>query len=262
MTFQPSIRLRLTVWYSLALVAGLSLFGGAIWLSMRTSLDRQLNATLADRAHSLEVFFEHELATESLRRVRGELDEFCKGLPLGISVEIHDSAHALVYASPFQTQRHRRIHTETAVIRNQPYEIRVTGSTEMIHETLESLQLLLFACTPIVILIAACGGYWLSRRALRPVDAITQSARNISIDNLSQRLAVAQTGDELQRLSETWNSMLGRLESAVHRLSQFTADASHELRTPLAVIRATAEVAARKSRPAEAYRISLEEVVV
>src|SRR5260370_15185494 len=99
-------------------------------------------------------------------------------------------------------------------------------------------------------LLESLGGYWISRRALAPVDEITLAARSIGIQNLSQRLTVPATGDELQRLSETWNDMLARLESAVKRLSQFTADASHELRTPIALIRTTAELTLRRGRSA------------
>jgi len=114
---------------------------------------------------------------------------------------------------------------------------------------------------PAVIAIACLGGAWLSRRALRPVDQLTAAARTIGIENLSQRLVVPRTGDELERLTELWNSMLGRLESAVTTLSQFAADASHELRTPLAVIRASAEISLRRARAPEAYRESLNEIL-
>ena len=82
----------------------------------------------------------------------------------------------------------------------------------------------------------------------------------ISIENLSERLPVPATGDELARLTEVLNSMLARLESAVKTLSQFAADASHELRTPLAVIRTTAELALRRARSPESYRESLAEI--
>jgi signal transduction histidine kinase len=71
---------------------------------------------------------------------------------------------------------------------------------------------------------------------------------------------VAQTGDELERLTVVWNTMLGRLESAVQTLSQFAADASHELRTPLAVIRTSAELALRRARSPESYRESLGDI--
>jgi heavy metal sensor kinase len=108
--------------------------------------------------------------------------------------------------------------------------------------------------------VACLGGYWLSRRALRPVDAITTVAKSISVQNLSQRVVVPQTGDELQRMSETWNEVLERLETSVKRIRQFTADASHELRTPLALIRASAEITLRRERDAEEYRTALRNI--
>jgi heavy metal sensor kinase len=101
----------------------------------------------------------------------------------------------------------------------------------------------------------------MSRRALAPVDRITQTARSISADNLSQRLAVPSTGDELERLSATLNEMIGRLEAAFKRVSRFTADASHELRTPLAVMRTTAEVALRHPGDGGEHRAALGAVV-
>jgi len=110
--------------------------------------------------------------------------------------------------------------------------------------------------------LASLGGIWISRRALAPVDEITLAARSIGIQSLSRRLDVPSTGDELQRLSETWNEMLARLEAAVKRLSQFTADASHELRTPVALIRTTAELTLRRERSPETYREALRQVVL
>jgi signal transduction histidine kinase len=256
-----NIRLRLTAWYALALAAGLSLFAATIWFSMRATLSASLNATMADHARSLTQFFEHELASGRPSHLRTELNEFSQGLPLGISIQIKDGNGTILFASPQPRIGDRRTHVEHVVVANRPYEIGVIGSLQPMDESLRRLRNLLFACTPIVILIAAFGGYWLSRRALQPVTAIIDAAQTISIENLSQRLTVPQSGDELQRLSETWNAVLARLETAVNRLSQFTADASHELRTPLAVIRATAELAARKSRSPETYRAALNEVV-
>jgi signal transduction histidine kinase len=153
----------------------------------------------------------------------------------------------------------RSLHREFR-IGDEPLQLEISSSLEAIDHTLDLLKILLLSLVPVVIVVACAGGAWLSRRALKPVDEITTAARTIGIGNLSLRLRTPQTGDELQRLTEVWNVMLGRLEAAVKTLSQFAADASHELRTPLAVIRTSAELALRRVRTPESYRESLQEI--
>jgi signal transduction histidine kinase len=99
-----------------------------------------------------------------------------------------------------------------------------------------------------LLLVSAAAGYLLSRKALEPVDRISNSVRSISVSNLSLRLPSPDSGDELQRLTDTCNGMLARLEAAVNELKQFTADASHELRNPICFIRTVAEVALRNPK--------------
>jgi heavy metal sensor kinase len=141
------------------------------------------------------------------------------------------------------------------------FDLDVGAPTTNVVYVLDELRVLLWSLIPVMIVIACLGGVWLSRRALRPVQDVTAAALMISIENLSERVPVPATGDEIARLAEVVNSMLARLESAVKTLSQFVADASHELRTPLAVIRTTAELALRRGRSPESYRESLEDVV-
>jgi methyl-accepting chemotaxis protein len=114
----------------------------------------------------------------------------------------------------------------------------------------------------VLLLIAMAGGYWISRRALSPVDRITAAARSIGIRNLSERLPVTHSSDELQRLAETCNAMLQRLEIAVRKLKQFTADASHELRGPLSLTRTIAEVAERQPNTNAQSRASFQEIAI
>jgi heavy metal sensor kinase len=257
-----SIQFRLTVWYALVLAAALGLFGGLVWLSLRHRLIDDADRELAGSASRFEAYFRREAAQESGDHLRAELEEFCQALPASDYLRLRGaSGFEFRYPdrNPVRLRNIRSVQTRFAVS-GEAFTLDVGASMHGIHRTLELLQVLLIGLIPAVIAIACVGGAWLSRRALRPVDQLTAAARSIGIENLSQRLVVPKTGDELERLTDLWNTMLGRLESAVTTLSQFAADASHELRTPLAVIRTSAELALRRARSPESYRESLSEI--
>jgi len=101
--------------------------------------------------------------------------------------------------------------------------------------------LFLLATLPVVAAIALGGGYALVKRSLLAVDRITASAERISSHNLSERLPITHTGDELERLAVALNRMIDRLDTAFQHSRRFVADASHELRTPLTVLRGEIE---------------------
>lgn len=257
-----SIRFRLTLWYAVVLTAGLGLFGGLIWVALRQRLVAEIDRDLDGRASRFEKYFRSESTDASGGQLRDELDEFCQALPAESYVYL-SGANGFVFRYPSGTPA---ASSNFRILRRQfnwdrePYDLEVgTPIGEVLH-TLGLLRLLLLSLIPAVIVIACIGGAWLSGRALKPVKDITAAALMISIENLSERLPVPATGDELARLTEVLNTMLARLESAVKTLSQFVADASHELRTPLAVIRTNAELALRRARTPEAYRASLEEI--
>ncbi|HYL38785.1 MAG TPA: heavy metal sensor histidine kinase [Bryobacteraceae bacterium] len=271
------IRIRLTVWYSLLLLAGLVLFGGGIWFVVSHSLMASLDDSLTAQTNGVVTVIRTEFNPSDPHQLQEELSEYVEATPEGNLMEIRDSRRGAIISSAtvalsrapqrdgFGVQTaasgRYRTFTTTAEVRGEQYRILVATPLDGTEATLRRARSLLLWTAPAVLLIASLGGYWISRRALAPVDAITQAARSIGIENLSQRLEVPVTGDELQRLSETWNGMLARLEAAVGRLSQFTADASHELRTPIALIRTTAELALRRERPAETYREALRQIV-
>lgn len=272
-----SIGARLTVWYSLVLLAALTLFGCGLWLVVAHSLRASLDDELAARASGVATVIQVE-AAGGAAHLSEELTEYVAATPDGGLIEILDPAgnpvvlSKTVSSTPDGSSRNAfsveatptgryRTFSATVVAGGAAYRILVATPLGPTETTLRRTRLLLLWTIPGVLAIASLGGYWISRRALRPVDAITRAAGSIGIENLSERLTVPRTGDELARLSETWNGMLARLESAVQRLSQFTADASHELRTPLALIRTTAELTLRRERSPEAYRKALGEIV-
>jgi heavy metal sensor kinase len=146
----------------------------------------------------------------------------------------------------------------------ESYLVEVGTSAMPVETMLSRLLLLLALGLPVVVLVAAGGGYVLVQRALRPVDQIASKAELITQHNLSERLPVAQTGDELERLSIALNHMIIRLDAAFQNSRRFVADASHELRTPLTILRGELEslVQEKESVPGQNERLGslLEEV--
>ena len=121
------------------------------------------------------------------------------------------------------------------------YWVETGALMDEVQSTLRQWLLLLLIAVPAAALIAILGGSFLVRRALGPVDRIAASAERITSQNLSERLPVARSGDELERLSIALNHMIERLDEAFQYSRRFVADASHELRTPLTVVRGEIE---------------------
>jgi two-component system heavy metal sensor histidine kinase CusS len=278
---ETSIRFRLTLWYASVLAAGLVIFAGLIWISLRHNLMHEEDQELANRANSFELFLKNELAEVPAPPLKEEIEEFCRALPPLSYLQVRSLENDFAFSYPekspaprvresssrptytnttWRQQIYRTLHRKITT-QNGPYALEIGVSLDSIQHVLHLLQAIFTGLIPAVILVACLGSIWLSRKALRPVDAMTNAARAISVDNLSSRLPVPQTGDELQRLAEAWNTMLARLESAINKISQFAADASHELRTPLAIIHTSSELALRRIRTSEQYRESLQEIV-
>jgi two-component system, OmpR family, sensor kinase len=138
------------------------------------------------------------------------------------------------------------------------------ASLEDRQEALDGLLAELFVVGPLALLLSGIAGYLLAGAALRPVEAMRRQAAQISSERAGQRLPLPPARDEIRRLGETLNEMLGRLEAGLARERRFVADASHELRTPLALLQAELELAARRPRSREeldaALRSAREEV--
>ena len=135
--------------------------------------------------------------------------------------------------------------------------LHIGGSLEEEAYILRTYRNALFLLMPALLFLSSMSGYFLSRHALKPVDRMTRAALGIGISNLSKRLPVPAAKDEIQHLAVAWNQLLARLEAAVSRLSQFSADASHDLRTSITVMLATAQLSLNRHRSEEEYRDSL-----
>lgn len=135
--------------------------------------------------------------------------------------------------------------------------LSLSGKIDEHAEILNAVRNSYLLFCPLLLMTSAVGGFVLSNRALEPVSRMTTEARKIGIQELKRRLPVPDTGDELQVLAETWNELLGRLETAVLRLTQFTSDISHDLSTTITIMLTTASLVLSRKRTAEEYRAAL-----
>jgi heavy metal sensor kinase len=143
-------------------------------------------------------------------------------------------------------------------LKGQTDTLVILQSLHAQKEMLEEVQATFAWVIPIAIFLASVGGYFLARKSLAPVVAMSSQAGRISAKNLHERLPIQNAKDELGRLAAAFNELLERVDQSFERQRRFMSDASHELRTPAAILRGESEVAlSRTERPAEEYRESL-----
>jgi heavy metal sensor kinase len=262
-----SLAFRLTAWYTLLLgatfilVAAVTFYGLQHYLrsNAQDSLRRRVAeveqilrrapVTTADDAIAQEV--ELHLAPEAnnrfvrVTRFPGKV-VYLSGPPSDGSFNRFDVAARLPagstktaaeFVSTMLPDQHLIVGATSIDTVSGRYVLEIGSSMLAIETALARLTDLLGVLLPTLIGCAAVGAYLLVTWALRPVDRLSQTAEQISLQNLSLRLPVVATGDALERLSISLNNMLGRLRDSVQSSRRFLADASHELRTPLTVIK-------------------------
>ena len=262
------IRLRLTLWYCAMFAAAAVLLSVSSWWMLRRSLMATEYHELQERAEDVQLLLRQlgpdaslqSLAAEVRRNLPGERrwqisTGARSGRAMDLSFQTHDRCRAAARRSWRFCRRMARsdeFHQGTRYVRVLAYPIHANGRAYSVQTGIalnKSMVLLsafgarLLLLTPAVLILAAIGGHFMSRKALAPVAAIAAEARRINDRNLDIRLPIAPTRDEISDLSETLNQMLQRVESGVRSTRDFTANAAHELRTPLALIRTEVEVA-------------------
>jgi heavy metal sensor kinase len=277
-----SISLRLTLWFGCIFFAGWALFGIGMWSNLGNTLKNERRQTLSRRIDRLQDLILKDQSASAADRTE-DFADFAHATGNGL-MEIYRADGQLAYPSPSSAASAfpwPRIRAEDAEyfsraqsagqsywVMAKPFSsqgqhlILIVAAPEAGNlVVMDNFRWGLFASVPIVLIASSAAGYWISRRALRPVDGITATARSISIGNISERIPVSATGDELQRLSETCNAMLDRLESSVNQIKRFTADASHELRGPLAFTRTVAEIAIKNPQADPESRRAFQDIV-
>jgi heavy metal sensor kinase len=275
-----SIRLRLTAWYVTILIASLSLFGIAAFVAMRKGIEKSVDENLEGQADGVAEVMGRVLQQEPAE-LQDELREHEELREQADFLQVCDQDGHWIYRSrlmshydvPVPVKASYAAYNITSadlplrvLVREinagaQMYRIQVASPMDDFYDAIDRFKWMILLLSPLVLVVASAGGYWLSGRALAPVDKITRAAEEINSNNLARRLDVPRSGDELQRLSQTLNRMLDRLEVSFNRITQFTADASHELRTPLALMRTTTEVSLRTSQTVADYREAQGEIL-
>ncbi len=145
--------------------------------------------------------------------------------------------------------------------KHQRVTIRVGSSLELLQRDMSRIDRLVVMGVAVVLLIAPLGGYFLAGRATRPLNAIIETTARLRPSELNERLQIRKTGDELDRLSATINSLLDRIATYLNQRRDFIANAAHELRSPLAAIRSSVEVAMNSKRSPQEYEELLLELI-
>jgi heavy metal sensor kinase len=265
-----SLRFQLVAWYAALLTGCFVLIGVATYVVLQNSLIGALRETQLRRARQIGQLLLDELHGSGEARVGEEIqaryapdlnDRFVRIMrgdgsvvyisnppkdqtfvPAELPSTVWPSRAETARQVPLAGGRHMLLTTRAVQIpAGAGYLIETGAPMDDVQAHLRQWLRFLLVVLPVAAALALGGGSFLVKRALLPVDRIAASAERISSHNLSERLPVARTGDELERLSIALNHMVQRLDDAFQYSRQFMADASHELRTPLTVLRGELE---------------------
>lgn len=280
-----TLRVRFALWIAGLFLTVLLIFGLLVYLSMAQGLAASFDDTLSLGASQViagleveqgKLVFIEDFATEPENADLGArgftvrvvtlagqiLEKF--GPYQALPLTPHSLEAARQGQATFDTltdptnQAQVRIHTAPIIANRQVVGMVQVGQTLTdIQATLRRLLLILLISVPLLVLVAGGSGYFLAARALAPIDQITRTAGRISVNDLSARLNLPATDDEVGRLATTFDTMLARLAESFRRERQFTADAAHELRTPLSAMQAILGLMREKRRSPADYEQAL-----
>jgi heavy metal sensor kinase len=274
------IRLRVTLAFAVVSAVVLAALGYFVYARYDAELSEQIDQSLRTHGDDIASLVANgDLARNS--KLLGREESFAQVLTpegqvyastpqLGRNAQLTPAeATRASQASFLVTREHVRSISGQARLLARPadgpggrFVVVAAASLDDRNESLANLGTILLIGGPVALLLASLAGYVVSGRALRPVEAMRRRAAAISAAEPEQRLPLPEADDEIHRLGETLNQMLGRLEAALERERAFVDDASHELRTPLAMHKTELELALRYAKTPEEMRAAISSAIV
>lgn len=268
-----TIRKKIMLWYTVLILLLLGLFIPFVYYIISQSMYRNEESLLTkDIAQVLSTI---EIENDSLK-----IDETANIFTSGTYIFIYDISNDLIYNNSNQfwlaqiTPDYGHLKIENGrggkwlIYDQQIFNhnntiawIRAARPLKLLNDTLRNLKILILVALPVYIIIAMSGGLFIAGRALSPIDQITKTAHEIGHGDLTKRIKLVNTSDEVGRLADTFDEMIEKLEVAFNQEKHFAADASHELRTPLTIILAHAEEALKGNKSVSEFRESMETIL-
>jgi heavy metal sensor kinase len=266
------IRIRLTLWYVLALAVVLVSFAVFLHIRAEPSLDEQVDVVInfaADLAQFHIIENNGELAFENAEKLEG-IDT---SLMMYLMAEdgtvwdrlgTTDDSHAFFPPKDGFTSKEKKKHNrdEWRVYSVPVPAVDPVGWLQVIKKrtVIGKLRGHMVVGLPVALLFAGIGGIFLATRVLRPIEKMTRTTQRITANDLHQRINHTGPQDEIGRLALTLDGMLDRLESGFERERRFTSDAAHELRTPLAALKGHIGVTLSQDRQPKEYAATLRDL--
>lgn len=267
-----SIKARVTLWYTFFMILVFGITAVYLVSSSQRMSGRQMRERLVDTVTDAvsQVRFRYgELDAEELDFYKNGVSAFLydtQGRLLAPKVTRGIQVDSLLEDQTIKTASSGRerwmIYDVYSEGEDAGFWVRGMISMTEYGQALGNLPILFGSALPLLAVLAALGGFRITRRAFRPVTQMAETARAIGTgSDLSQRIETDGRGDELNQLGDTMNEMLARLQASFEAERQFSSDVSHELRTPIAVIRSQCEFALSGQAGEEEKREAFEAVL-
>ena len=281
--FFKGIGFKVTLWYLLSVLIIITIVGVSLYYHLQQKLSEETDRLLIDEVadimplnpknnldlDDLKVSIERETSNRKLHKISARLLDIDKNVvvtspnffdpPLQFSeksgAEMKEENETIETIRINNTNNYYRLLTKPIFDNGSlKYFLQIAIFLKGSYKVLKNFKENILMYIPGIIIITVVGGWFISRRSLAPIGHIIKSTNVITASNLNKRLEPINTGDELDALTKTINSMLNRIEESFKKNVQFTSDASHELRTPITGLKAGTEVILAKERSAEEYR--------